>query len=282
MSDSATQLQEIKDLISSIARPEKAAVKSVSDWVSGAQNTCSPKINHARLSLFFAHHGFARTLKITDPSLDKYVKGNLDGTGRLNRLAQSINTDLRLYEMDLENPTHDALSGESAMETEDLVKSIAYGMMAVEPGLDLMAVTAFGDGSEASAKALLSLHTGNACDDLTCTRLLKANTAPKGFESLRQIGGYELAALCGVVIAARLAHVPVLLEGITGAAILSVLNHENAGITDHCALTGWDDAESKQVDAPYFATPHPTPKEPGVALACQIPSLKNQLILASA
>ena len=277
MSENTSQLQEIKDLIGSIAQDNKAPPKSIYDWVSNAQKSCGAKLNHVRVSLFFAHHGFAEKLKITDQNYDKYVKDNIEGTGKLNRLCQAGNTDLRLYEMDTEVPTANCLDGDSAMSTDDMVKAIAYGMMSVEPGLDMITATAFGHGSEASARALYYLHNNISCDDLTCARLLKPNDNLKGFTALQQIGGYELAALCGLVIAARLANVPVMLEGETGEAILSILKYENAGIIDHCALTGWQETDFNAV--PFYALPHAAPKEPGLALVSLVPLLKNQVIL---
>ena len=279
MPQNSAQLQEIKDLIGSIASEETAPARSVTDWIGRAQKSCSPRLGHARISLFFAHHGFAAKLKITDSNFDKYVKDNIDGSGRLNRLCQTGNTDLRLYEMDTGTPTRDCLSGDAAMDIEDMVKSIAYGMMAVEPGLDLIAVTAFGHGSEMSAKSLNALHDGTSPDDVTCARILKASSGLKGFEALQHVGGYELAALCGVVIAARLAQIPVLLEGETGAAILAVLKHENPGITDHCAVTGSSPVSTMSGDIPFFAVPHAVPDEPGLAISSLIPVLKSQVIL---
>lgn len=277
MTQNSSQLQEIKDLIQSISQDNRQQPKSVSEWIKNAQSGCSPKLNHARVALFFAHHGFAEKLKIKDVNFDKYVKDNIEGTGKLNRLCQAANTDLRLYEMDTETPTQDILEGDSAMLTEDMVKAIAYGMMSVEPGIDLMAASIFGHGSEASARALLALHMDKNSDDLTVTRILKAQTPAKGFEALQQIGGYEIAALCGMIIAARLARIPVLLEGEAGAAAMAVLKHENEGITDHCALTGWQDIEAST--APYFAVPHAVPQEPGLAVSSLIPILRNQIIL---
>ncbi len=280
MTESSSQLQEIKDLISSIAQDNTPPGKTVTDWIAKSQKTCSPKLNHARVALFFAHHGFAEKLKITDHNYDKYVKDNIEGTGKLNRLCQAANTDLRLYELDTSNPTGDCLSGDSAMTTDDMVKAIAYGMMSVEPGIDMISATAFGHGSEASARALFYLHKNIVCDDLTVARLLKPNGAAKGFAALQQIGGFELAALCGLVIAAKLANIPVMLEGETGAAVISILKHENEGITDHCALTGWN--EIKVAETPFFGLPYPAPKEPGLAVASLIPLLKNQIILQGA
>ena len=277
MTQNSSQLQEIKDLISSIAQDNKAPVKSVSDWIEKSQKTCSPKLSHARVALFFAHHGFAEKLKITDQNYDKYVKDNIEGTGKLNRLCQSANTDLRLYELDTGTPTADCLEGDSAMDIDDMVKAIAYGMMSVEPGLDMISATAFGHGTEASARTLFYVHNNIACDDLTVARLLRPTGTARGFEALQKIGGYEIAALCGLVIAAKLANVPVLLEGEIGAAVISILSHENAGITDHCALTGWN--EIKVGETPYFPLPYAAPKEPGLPAASIIPLFKNQIIL---
>lgn len=277
MPENSSQLQEIKELIQSISQDNKPSGKTVHEWIGNTQSGCGAKLNHARVALFFAHHGFADKLRIKDRNFDKYVKDNIEGTGKLNRLCQAANTDLRLYEMDTETPTRDVLTGDSAMLTEDMVKAIAYGMMSVEPGIDLMAASSFGHGSEASARALLTLHKDQASDDLTVTRLLKSHDGSKGFAALQQIGGYEIAALCGVVIAARLAHVPVLLEGETGAAVLAVLRHENTGIADHCALTGWQ--EPDHAELPFFAVPHAVPQEPGLAVSSLIPILKNQIIL---
>ena len=278
MTEAASQLQEIKDLIQSISQDNKPPARSVYDWVANAQKSCSPKLNHARIALFFAHHGFAEKLKITDQNFDKYVKDNIEGTGKLNRLCQAGNMDLRLYEMDTEVPTRDCLSGDSAMDIDDMVKAIAYGMMSVEPGIDMMAATAFGHGSEASAKALLALHSDISADDLTVTRLLKSRENLRGFEALQTVGGYELAALCGLVIAARLAQIPVLLEGETGQAVISVLKYENFGVADHCALTGWAEPQDSGT-TPFFALPHGAPREPGIAMSSLIPVLKNQIIL---
>lgn len=143
-----------------------------------------------------------------------------------------------------------------------------------------MAASIFGHGSDASARALLTVHSDKSSDDLTVTRILKAQNPAKGFEALQQIGGYEIAALCGMIIAARLARIPVLLESEAGAAAIAVLRHENENIADHCALTGWQEIENTA--APYFAVPHAVPQEPGLAVSSLIPILRNQIILQGA
>ena len=151
------------------------------------------------------------------------------------------------------------LTTEDGLTATDLVRCMAYGMMAVEPGLDLMAAGAFGHGSAVSAQALIALHEGQTPDDLSVVRLMKPATGMKGLTALTQIGGYELAALCGVIIAARLANCPVLLEGVQGYAAYLVLAHENPALAEHCRLCGETGAETAQLEisVPVISTSEP-------------------------
>src|SRR6185295_12299388 len=55
-----------------------------------------------------------------------------------------------------------------------------------------------------------------------------------GLEILRRLGGFELAAIAGAVLAARLARVPVLLDGFTATAAAATLTTLAAGVLDHC------------------------------------------------
>ncbi len=56
------------------------------------------------------------------------------------------------------------------------------------------------------------------------------------FEILRCVGGFELAAIVGAIIAARLARVPVLLDGYVCTAAAAVLYAVDARALDHCLV----------------------------------------------
>ena len=281
MTENTSELNEIRALIASIRPLEVRSgrgVDPVFSWLEAAQGgKALPHIEHPRLSLFSSANGFAAAMNLpSDIDYGKFIRGCLEGTGRLNRLALAANTDLRLYEMDNEAPSEDALAGAAALDEGDLVRCMAYGMMAVEPGLDLIALTGFGHGSTLSAHALIAIHREIPKDDLTVTRLVRQAPDFKGLAALAKIGGYEIAAICGAIIAARLANCSVLIDDAQGLAAALVLQAENPSLVDHCRLYGEPagDVAGLSLQIPFIQSP-----EPGVAMACAISLLRTHVIL---
>ena len=56
------------------------------------------------------------------------------------------------------------------------------------------------------------------------------------FDMLRRLGGLELAAIAGAVMAARLGRVPVLLDGFASTAAAAVLFAADPRALDHCVV----------------------------------------------
>jgi nicotinate-nucleotide--dimethylbenzimidazole phosphoribosyltransferase len=172
----------------------------------------------------------------------------------VNQLCLSASAELRVYEMELDNPTAD-FSAEAAMSEEECAKAFAYGMMAVEPGLDLMALGEMGIANTTSAAALCcGLFGGKAGDwvgpgtgvagEALARKIQVVDQALElhrpaladPFEVMRRLGGRELAAIAGAVIAARLARVPVLLDGFASTAAAALLQSASPGALDHCLV----------------------------------------------
>jgi nicotinate-nucleotide--dimethylbenzimidazole phosphoribosyltransferase len=141
------------------------------------------------------------------------------------------------------------------MSEEDCAKAMAYGMMAVEPGIDLLCLGEMGIGNTTSAAALVHALFGGSAADWTGpgtgvagaalqrkTEVVAAGVAlhrpaaRDSFDILRRLGGQELAAICGAVMAARLARTPVLLDGFACTAAASVLHATDAHALDHCLV----------------------------------------------
>ncbi|WP_430329040.1 nicotinate-nucleotide--dimethylbenzimidazole phosphoribosyltransferase, partial [Salmonella enterica] len=66
------------------------------------------------------------------------------------------------------------------------------------------------------------------------------------FETLRRLGGREIAAIAGAVLEARRQRIPVVLDGFITCAALAPLAAAVPGITDHC-LAGHCSAEPGHV-----------------------------------
>jgi nicotinate-nucleotide--dimethylbenzimidazole phosphoribosyltransferase len=180
------------------------------------------------------------------------VQNFIDGGAAVNQLCQIIDADLRVYEMNLETPTADIVDAPAMTEAE-CAGAIAYGMMAVEPGIDALAVGEMGIGNTTVAAALcMGLFGGDASDWTgpgtgvsgdTLDRKREAVAASVArhaapgidpFELLRRLGGLELAAMTGAILAARMGRVPVVLDGYVSGAAAAVLYAADPRALDHC------------------------------------------------
>ena len=182
------------------------------------------------------------------------VQNFVNGGAAVNQLCALAEADLRVYELALEQPTDDFTQG-PAMTEGDCARAMAYGMMAVEQDIDVLALGEMGIANTTSAAAIChALHGGAAedwvgrgtgIDDSRLARKVEVVAAAVAlhkphlddpFEVLRRLGGQELAAIAGAIIAARLARVPVLLDGYCCTAAAAVLHAADSRALDHCLV----------------------------------------------
>lgn len=231
-------------------------LEELAQWVATWQGQHPPDIRRPRVAVFAGNHGVAARGVSAYPSdvTAQMVANFQNGGAAVNQLCEAADADLRVYELDLENPTADFTQG-PAMGEEECCRTMAYGMMAVEMGIQLIALGEMGIGNSTSAAALcLALFGGEAADwtgrgtgvdDEGLARKIAAVEAgvaanPQAkddpFEALRRLGGYELAAIAGAILAARVARVPVLLDGFACTAAAAVLFKADRRALDHCVV----------------------------------------------
>jgi nicotinate-nucleotide--dimethylbenzimidazole phosphoribosyltransferase len=223
-------------------------------WLAAWQGRHPPRLERPRVAVFAGNHGVTRQGVSIYPAevTAQMVRNFIAGGAAINQLCRIADAELRVYEMALEEPTAD-LTQSPALDEAECARAIAYGMMAVEPGLDLLALGEMGIGNTTSAAALcLVLHGGSAegwvgdgagaTAESKSAKLAAVAAAGErhgalGAEPLRAlaaVGGRELAAIVGAILAARLARTPVLLDGYVVTAAASVLHKLGPGVLDHC------------------------------------------------
>jgi len=172
----------------------------------------------------------------------------------VNQLCKVIDADLRVYEMNLDQPTADIVEA-PAMSEAECARAIAYGMMAVEPGIDALALGEMGIANTTAAAALAqALFGGEAADwvgpgtgvagpalankrEVVAAAVARhADGQADPFELLRRLGGLEIAAITGAVLAARMGRVPVVLDGYTSTVAAAVLFAISPRALDHCVV----------------------------------------------
>ena len=231
-------------------------LEEATQWLATWQAKHPPVINHPRTAVFAGNHGVAALGVSAYPAAvtAQMVENFIAGGAAVNQLCAEIDGDLRVYEMALDQPTADFTQG-PAMSEEATARAIAYGMMAVEPGVDLLALGEMGIGNSTVAAALCHglfggeaqdwVGPGTGVDGEGLTRKIAvvadgvarhkaAMTDP--FEVLRTVGGNELAAIVGAILAARLARVPVVLDGFACTAAAAVLFAADRRALDHCIV----------------------------------------------
>jgi nicotinate-nucleotide--dimethylbenzimidazole phosphoribosyltransferase len=248
-SAAATRERQLTKPAGSLGRLEELAA-----WLATWQGRHPPRIDHPRTIVFAANHGVAaRGVSAYPASVTaQMVQNFIAGGAAVNQLCQIVDADLRVYEMNLDTPTGDIVDG-PAMSEEECAHAIAYGMMAVEPGIDALAVGEMGIANTTIASALcMALFGGTAAEwtgpgtgvvgaalenkrEVVAAAVARHQPeAGDPFDVLRRLGGLEFAAMAGAILAARMGRVPVVLDGFCATAAAAVLYAADPRALDHC------------------------------------------------
>jgi nicotinate-nucleotide--dimethylbenzimidazole phosphoribosyltransferase len=226
------------------AREDEAAAAG---WLAGAQRRAQPSAAHPRIALFLAVHGLAADLEEGSTGA---VAGDLarlaDGDGDLHRLVEARDADLRLYELALDAPTADSRAG-PAMREDEAARAMAYGMMAIEPGLDIVVLASRGLGADIASSAIRAALTGDiegappAHRDRISAAVARHAAITDPLALLAALGGPDIAAMAGAILAARLAGVAIVLDGKGAEAAGAIVKRLRNDAIDHCLTTGIDE-----------------------------------------
>ncbi len=147
------------------------------------------------------------------------------------------------------------------MDERAAAATFAFGMEATAGGSDLLCLGEMGIANTTSAAAIYhALYGGEASDwvgrgtgvdDDGLRRKIAAVQKAVSFHSahlkdplevMRRLGGREIAAIAGAIVAARLQKVPVILDGYVATAAAAILHAADPAALDHC-LAGHVSAE---------------------------------------
>ncbi len=233
-------------------------LEEIAEWLATWQGRSRPRVERPRIAVFAGSHGIAARGVSAYPAAvtAQMVKNFVSGGAAINQLAKCIDADLRIYELDVEHPTDD-LSRGVAMSEARAANAMAYGMMAAEPGIDVLCLGEMGIGNTTAAATLAAALFGGSGADwagpgtgvagaalahkiavideaLACHAAAIAARDPLAL--LAAVGGEELAAITGAVLAARMGRIPVLLDGYACTAAAAVLHAVDRRALDHCLV----------------------------------------------
>jgi nicotinate-nucleotide--dimethylbenzimidazole phosphoribosyltransferase len=198
-------------------------------------------LNRPIIALYAGAHAGAGLTADTRAQMEAIAAG----VAPVSRAAQNLGAGLDVFDLAIDRPVPD-LTEVATLSERACAATIAFGMEALAKQPDLLALGALGGGRIVAAAALAhALHGGAASDwadaDMasrvtTAVARAKAESGEDPLGLLRQLGGREIAALVGAIIAARTQGVPVLIEGYTGLAAAAVLHALDPAALTHCRL----------------------------------------------
>ena len=237
-------------------------LEEISAFLAGWQGSAKPHVDNPLVAVFAANHGVvAQGVSPFPQSVTQAMVANFtSGGAAINQICKSLDISLKVYELALEKPTGD-ITREPAMDERVCAGTIAFGMEALASEPDLLVLGEMGIGNTTSAAAIYHALYGGAAedwvgrgtgvDDAGLKRKAEAVRAAVArhkahlsdpLEVLARLGGREIAAMAGAVLAARLRKTPVMLDGFVVCSAAAVLQALDPSALDHC-LAGHVSAE---------------------------------------
>lgn len=230
-------------------------LEGIVEWLAAWQGSAEPRIERPLVAVFAGNHGVvAQGVSAFPADVTAQMVANFTGGGAaINQICRVHDIGLKVFELALERPTRD-FTLEPAMSEREAAATFAYGFECLGAGdVDLLAPGEMGIGNTTSAAAIYAaLYGGPAArwtgrgtgvDDAGLDRknaaidaALDLHRAALGdpLEILRRLGGREIAAMAGAITAARINHIPVVLDGYVACAAAALLHAIDPGSIAHC------------------------------------------------
>ena len=271
MHDAPLTFARIRDLVAELPPPDARAaaacaarearlvkppgalgrLEALTQWLAAWQGREMPRLDSVRVLVFAGNHGVARQgVSAYPPEVTAQMVRTFEAGGAaINQLCRLVGAELAVIPLALDRPTEDFTQA-PAMREEECAQAFAAGMAALGPRPDLLAVGEMGIGNTTAAAALALALFGGAAEDwvgpgtgvagarlAAKARVVAAGVAKQApadpLQALARLGGREIAALAGAILAARRAGVPVLLDGYVVGAAAAVLAALAPGALDH-------------------------------------------------
>lgn len=273
---SGLPFDDIRSLIASMPGPDLAAVEAVrrrdrmltkppgalgrleeiAEWLAAWTGREQPQVTRPLVAIFAGNHGVTRQGVSPFPSevTAQMVANFAAGGAAINQICAVGDLGLKVFDLALDIPTGD-ITQEPAMDEKTCAATMAFGMEATAGGIDLLCIGEMGIGNTTVAAAIYhGLYGGNAEDWVgpgtgsdaaglkrkadAARRAVELHSAHSKdpLELLRRLGGREIAAMAGAILAARMQKVPVIIDGFVATSAAAVLHAADPSALDHCLL----------------------------------------------
>lgn len=223
-------------------------------WLGAWQGKESPTLDRPLVCVFAGSHGVTkRGVSAFPDAVNRQMLDNFAAGGAaINQICAAYGLGFKVFDLAVDLPTGDICEG-PALDERGTVATMAFGMESIAAGTDCLGIGEMGIGNTTVAAALYAalfggdparwVGRGTGVDAGGHARKVAAVEAALAhhaghlddpLEVLRRLGGREIAAMAGAILAARLQRVPVVLDGYVSTAAAAVLHALDPSALDHC------------------------------------------------
>lgn len=227
-------------------------VGGIASWLVSARGEAGTVVTRPMIAVFAASQGVAaHGVDVETPaSVSGLVAAASAGQGDLARACTANDLGLKVLDLAVSLPGGD-MTREASLDARACAATIAFGMEAAAGGHTLLCLTGKAAGGETAARALLATldvagsgldmaepeHVRLRADKAIAAALaLHQPNLADPLEALRRLGGREIAAIAGAIVAARIESAPVILSGPAALAAAAVLYRLSPASIEHCVL----------------------------------------------
>ena len=235
-------------------------LEDIALWVASWQGNGRPVIAAPQVLIFAGNHGVcAQGVSAFPAEVTVQMVANFQhGGAAINQLSKAFGASMAVHALELDRPTGD-FTETAAMTEAETVAALQTGWNAVDPKADLLVVGEMGIGNTTVAAALAAallggsgaewVGRGTGVDNAGLAR--KARVVDAGLarhpsrdpmQVLANLGGREIAAMAGAMAHARVAGIPLILDGFIACSAALVLHAVTPAALDH-AIAGHLSAE---------------------------------------
>ena len=221
-------------------------------FLASWQRKTKPSLNSVQALVFAGNHGICSQGVNPYPQdvTSQMVENFKTGGAAINQLCEVSGANLNIVPLSLERPTAD-FTKEEAMSELELCEAMAIGAKSVNLDSNLILLGEMGIGNSTISSALAATVFGGRVDRWVGAGTgsdqkgqahksaiielgIKKHGSRKDLRALQAFGGREQAAICGAILAARKASIPVLLDGFICTAAAAPLFGTSKKSLDHC------------------------------------------------
>ena len=230
-------------------------LEEIAFWLA-AWSGRAPAVTRPLVAIFAGNHGVTRQgVSPFPPEVTEQMVANFTAGGAaINQICVTHDLGLKVFDLALQIPTGD-ITQEPALSERDCAATMAFGMEAIAGGTDLLCIGEMGIGNTTIAAAIFyALYGGKAedwvgpgtgaegeglkrkIDAVERAIALHKDHLDDPLEILRRVGGREIAAMAGAILAARVQKIPVLIDGYVATSAAAILKAANPTALDHCLI----------------------------------------------